>query len=60
LAREIVVHLADGTALNVSNTQEAELTDALSKASHAVTLRESTGARSIVNTAHIIRIELRS
>jgi hypothetical protein len=60
VAREIVVHLSDGTALNVSKEHEADLHDALSKASRAVTLRDRRGVRNLVNTAHIVRVELRS
>jgi hypothetical protein len=59
LAREIVVHFSDGTKLTVSSTHEAELSDAISKGAHAVTLRDNAGARNIVNTAHIVRVELR-
>jgi Protein of unknown function (DUF3107) len=60
LAREIVVHLSDGTSLNVSREHEQDLQEALTKASHAVTLRDSSGGRNLVNTAHIVRVELRS
>ena len=60
LAREITVHLSDGTALTVSKGHESELHDALTKSSAAVTLRDSTGARSLVNVSHIVRVELRS
>lgn len=59
LAREIVVHFSDGTTLTVSHLHEAELSDALSKGARVVTLRDSTGARSLVNAAHIVRVELR-
>lgn len=59
LAREIVVHFSDGTTLNVSHVHEADLSDALSKGARVVTLRDSTGARSLVSTAHIVRVELR-
>ena len=60
MAREIVVYLTDGSNLTVSKEHEAELTDAMTKSSHAVTLRDNTGARNIVNSANIVRIELRS
>jgi hypothetical protein len=60
LAREIIVHLTDGTVLNVSKEHETELQDALSKSSPVVTLRDNTSARNLVNTAHIVRVELRS
>lgn len=59
LAREIVVHFSDGTTLTLSHLHEAELSDALSKGARVVTLRDNTGARSLVNTAHIVRVELR-
>jgi hypothetical protein len=59
MAREIVVHLSDGSALSVSKEHEAELNDALTKGGSAVTLRDSTGARVLVNVSHIIRVELR-
>jgi hypothetical protein len=39
VAREIVVHFSDGTALTVSCTHEAELSDAIFKGARAVTLR---------------------
>ena len=60
MAREIVVHLSDGTSLNVSKEHEHDLQDAITKASRAVTLHDSSGARNVVNTAHIVRVELRS
>jgi hypothetical protein len=60
MAREIVVHFSNGTALTVSKEHEAELNDALSKGGKAVTLRDSTGARVVVNVSHIVRVELRS
>jgi hypothetical protein len=60
LAREIVVHLSDGTRLNVSKEHEAELQDALNKTSKMITLRDSTGARNFVNAKHIVRAEIRS
>ena len=59
MAREIVVHFSDGTTLTLSHLHESELSDALSKGARVVTLRDSTGARSLVNTAHIVRVELR-
>jgi hypothetical protein len=60
LAREITVHLSDGTALTVSKENETELHDALTKAGKLVTLRDNSGARSLVNVSHIVRVELRS
>jgi hypothetical protein len=60
LAREIIVHFTDGSKLTVSKEHESELLDALSKSSKMLTLRDSTGSRNLVNTAHIIRAELRS
>ena len=60
LAREIVVHLSDRTTLSVGSTSEGELSDAMSKGSRVVTLRDSSGTRNLVNTAHIVRVELRS
>lgn len=60
MAREIIVHLSDGTALNVGKEHETDSHDALTKASRAVTLRDRSGARSLVNIAHIVRVELRS
>lgn len=60
MAREIIVHFADGTSLTVSKEHEPDLQEAMTKASRAVTLRDSTGTRNIVNVAQIVRIELRS
>lgn len=60
MAREIVVQLSDGTSSIVSKEHENDLRDALSKPSRAITLRDSRGARNLVNTAHIVRVELRS
>jgi len=60
LAREIVAHLYDGTARTVSKEHEAEPSEALTKSGKPVTLRDSTGARSIANVFHIARVELRS
>ena len=54
------MHLSNGTTLNVSKEHEHDLQDAMTKASRAVTLRDSSGARNLVNTAHIVRVELRS
>lgn len=60
MACEIVVHFSDGAALNVSKEHEHDLQDALTKGSPAVTVRDSSGSRNLVNTAHIVRVELRS
>ncbi len=60
MTREIIVHLSNGTSLSVSKDHEGDLQDALTKASRAITLRDSSGARNLVNTAHIVRVELRS
>lgn len=59
MAREIIVHLSNGETMTVAKEHEAELTDALNKGAKSVTLRDSTGARSLVNAAHIVRVELR-
>lgn len=60
MAREIVVHLSDGTKLDVSKEHESELQDALNKSSNMITLRDGSGARNFVNTTHIVRVEIRS
>jgi hypothetical protein len=59
MAREIIVHLSTGTALTVSKEHETELNDALGKGGKAVILRDSTGARTLVNVSHIVRVEMR-
>jgi hypothetical protein len=60
LARELVVHLSDGTKLTVSKENESDLREALNKASRAVLIRDNTGSQNIVNVNHIVRVELRS
>lgn len=60
MAREIIVHLSNGTSLTVSKEHEQDLSDALGKTSGAVAVRDATGARNIVNVAHIVRVEMRS
>ena len=60
MSREIVVHFSDGSAVTVSKEHESDLNDALTKGTKSVLLRDSTGARNIVNVSHIVRVELRS
>jgi hypothetical protein len=60
VAGEIVVHLSNGDKLTVSKEHESDLTDGLNKRATMVTLRDSAGGRSLVNTSHIVRVELRS
>ena len=59
MARDIVVHLSNGEKLTVSKEHEADLNDALTKHTGVVTLRHGS-AKTLVNTAHIVRVEVRS
>ena len=60
MARVGILHLSDGSSVDLGPAQARELEGTLSKASKFITIRDSSGAQSIVNVSHIIRLELRA
>ena len=49
MAREVMVRLSNGDVLTISKEHEAELSDAMSKDARAITVRDHTGARRLLN-----------
>lgn len=58
MAREGILHLSDGTSVALGPAQARELEDALSKPSTFIKVRDASGAQSLVNVSHIVRLEL--